>query len=324
MIGSYFLFHERNTMFGMDFTGGFSLNLDLPEKAELNYKEEVTQAFIANGAAPSDFQVRELNTPHNLRVQFGTVMEQPGHPFFGMPLENASPDVEYNYEHNPRITWVVSSLQKENISLNSSELVTLEQNWSEMSGQLSDSMRNNAIIALAVAMLAVLLYITVRFEFKYAISAIIGLSHDVLITIALLGLLHYLGVGVQIDLQVIAAIMTIIGYSLNDTIIIFDRVREDLRIMRKLPFSEIVNHALNSTLSRTLMTSGTTILVLLALVILGGSSIFNFALVMTLGVIVGTLSSLFVAAPLLLYFHNKEVNRERTEIGGSIAKVSTL
>jgi SecD/SecF fusion protein len=192
-----------------------------------------------------------------------------------------------------------------------------------MSGQLSDTMRNNAIIALALAMFAVLIYITIRFEFKYAISAIIGLAHDVLITLAILGMLHTFEVPIQIDLQVIAAIMTIIGYSLNDTIIIFDRIREDLRILRKLSFSEIVNHALNATLSRTIMTSGTTLLVLLALVIFGGPSIFNFALVMTIGVVVGTLSSLFVAAPLLLYFHNKEIANQRNQVGGSVAKASS-
>ena len=97
--------------------------------------------------------------------------------------------------------------------------------------------------------------------------------------------------------------MTIIGYSLNDTIIIFDRIREDLTLLRKLPFREVVNHSLNVTLSRTVMTSGTTLIVLIALLTLGGSSIFGLSLVMVIGVVFGTYSSLFVAAPLLLYFH---------------------
>jgi SecD/SecF fusion protein len=323
VVGGYFLVHERNTILGMDFTGGYTLNVDLPEKLGANYKEEMINALVKGGAKQGDFQVRELNTPHNLRVQLGTNMDQPGHPFYGLPIDYPADEIVYSYEKNPRLSWVVDSLKNEGIELSAQELTILEQNWSEMSGQLSDTMRNNALIALAIAMLAILIYITIRFEFKYAISAIIGLAHDVLITMALLGLLHYLGVSIQVDLQVIAAIMTIIGYSLNDTIIIFDRIREDIRILRKLPFSEIVNHALNATLGRTLMTSGTTLLVLLALVIFGGSSIFNFALVMTIGVVVGTLSSLFVAAPLLLYFHNKETTRERTSIGGSIAKAST-
>jgi SecD/SecF fusion protein len=106
------------------------------------------------------------------------------------------------------------------------------------------------------------------------------------------------------------AIMTIIGYSLNDTIIIFDRIREDVRLKKKLPLEEVVNNALNVTLSRTLITSGTTLLVLLALVFLGGSAIFDLALVMTVGVIFGTISSLFIASPAMLYFHRREERRQ--------------
>jgi SecD/SecF fusion protein len=323
VVGGFFLVKEKNTLFGMDFTGGYALHLNLPEKEGVNYKEEVYQALIKNGAKAQDFQIRELNTPHNLKIQFGTTMDQPGHPFYGLPLEYPATDIVYNYQINPRLAWIVDTLKQSSIDPNQEELSVLEQNFSEMSGQLSDTMRNNAIIALALAMFAVLIYITIRFEFKYAISAIIGLAHDVLITLAILGMLHTFEVPIQIDLQVIAAIMTIIGYSLNDTIIIFDRIREDLRILRKLSFSEIVNHALNATLSRTIMTSGTTLLVLLALVIFGGPSIFNFALVMTIGVVVGTLSSLFVAAPLLLYFHNKEIANQRNQVGGSVAKASS-
>ena len=103
--------------------------------------------------------------------------------------------------------------------------------------------------------------------------------------------------------------MTIVGYSLNDTIIVFDRIREEARLMPKHSFVSVINHALNVTLSRTLMTSGITLLVLLPLVFLGGSTIFGFALVMIIGVIFGTLSSLFIAAPLMLFFHNRELRK---------------
>jgi SecD/SecF fusion protein len=173
-------------------------------------------------------------------------------------------------------------------------------------------MRNSATIGLAIALLSILIYITFRFEFKYAISATLCLAHDVAITIGVVALLHWLGCPVQIDLNTVAALMTIVGYSLNDTIIIFDRIREDLRLMRKSSFKEIINHALNVTLSRTLMTSGTTLLVLLPLVFLGGSTVFGFALVMIIGIIFGTLSSLFVAAPLLNYFHERQQQKEGT------------
>ena len=155
-----------------------------------------------------------------------------------------------------------------------------------------------------------MIYITFRFEFKYAISATIGLVHDILITVGVLAICNFFFEDIQIDLQVIAALMTIVGYSLNDTIIIFDRIREDLRTLRKMSFSDMVNHALNATLSRTVMTSSTTLLVLIALVLLGGSSIFNFALIMTMGIAIGTLSSLYIAAPMLLYFHRREMAKE--------------
>jgi SecD/SecF fusion protein len=158
-----------------------------------------------------------------------------------------------------------------------------------------------------------LIYITVRFEFKFAVGAVAGLVHDVIITLGFLAIFHALGFPVQIDLQVIGAIMTIIGYSLNDTIIVFDRIREDIKILRRLKFKDIINHALNVTLSRTIMTSGTTLLVLLALVLLGGHSIFAFSLVMTIGVLVGTLSSLFIASPVMLFFHNREAAQQNGE-----------
>jgi SecD/SecF fusion protein len=231
-------------------------------------------------------------------------MQQEGHPFAGMPMQTVD-------EKNPRILWVVDSLQAGGLKLSSDSLNTLEQNWSEISGQLSDSMRNSALIGLAIAIVAILLYITVRFEFKYAISATLCLVHDILITLASISILNYLGLPMQIDLNTVAALMTIVGYSLNDTIIVFDRIREDVQLMRKASFVDVVNHALNITLSRTTMTSATTLLVLLPLVLLGGSTIFAFSLVMIVGVVFGTLSSLFIAAPLLNFFNARQGQKEK-------------
>lgn len=186
----------------------------------------------------------------------------------------------------------------------------MDTNWSAMSGQFSDTMRNNALLALGAALLSILIYITFRFEFKYAISAVIGLVHDVFLTLGILAVLNWLGLAVQIDLQVVGAVMTVIGYSLNNTIIIFDRVREDLKLYRKLSFGEVINRSLNDTLNRTMMTSTTVLVVLFVLVLLGGHSIFTFSLVMTIGIIIGTVSSLFIATPALLFFHNREVERQ--------------
>lgn len=311
-IGSYFFATQGKSMLGMDFTGGYSLNVELAEKAaETNYRLQAADALLAKGASSNDFQIRELNRPNQLRIQLGTSMEEKDHPFYHMPETETEGKYAHSYESNPRIVWLVNALNDNGLTIAPNELDSLDANWSVISGQFSDTMRNNALIGLALALFMILLYITFRFEFKFAIAAVVGLIYDVVITMGILAILHYMGLSVQIDLQVIGAIMTIIGYSLNDTIIVFDRIREDMDILRKLSFKEIINHALNVTLSRTLMTSGTTLLVLLALVFLGGKSIFAFSLVMTIGVIVGTLSTLFIAAPALLYFHNREIAQEK-------------
>ena len=239
-------------------------------------------------------------------------MDQKGNPFYNMPYEVDDLDKEYSYQTNPRIDWVVKALKADNIQITKRSLEKLDQNWTLMSGQMSDSMRNNAIWGLSLALFAILIYITFRFEFKFAISAMICLIHDVAVTIGVISILRLLKVPVQIDLHTVAALMTIIGYSLNDTIVIFDRIREDMKLMKKSSLKEIINHALNQTISRTTITSVTTILALIALVILGGSTIFSFALVMTIGVIFGTLSSIFIASPLMLMFHKMEQKKPLT------------
>lgn len=307
--GSFLFFTERNTMFGMDFTGGYSLNVEMEESANndtIAYREKAGEAFLAKGAGSNDFEIRQLSKPNQLRIQFGLGMEELGHPFHNMPEVLSKEDTTYDYEKDPRIEWVVEALEGGGLKIQSSDLVNLDKQWSMMSGQFSETMRDNALIALSFALLSILLYITIRFEFKFAIGAVIALTHDVLITMGIYAMFHMLGFPVQIDLEVVGAIMTIIGYSLNDTIIVFDRIREDTKVLKKLSFRDIINHALNVTLSRTIMTSATTLLVLLSLVVFGGHSIFDFALVMTIGVVVGTFSSLFIAGPVMLFFHNRE------------------
>lgn len=309
LVGGYLFWTQKNTMFGMDFTGGYSLNVEMEDslgEEEGIYKEKASAAMLANGAHANSFQIRQLSRPNQLRIQLSLGMEEKGSPFYGMPEATQDDETTYDYEKDPRITWVVKALESEGLNIQQSDLVNLDKQWSMMSGQFSETMRNNAFLALTFALISILLYITVRFEFKYAIGAVIGLVHDVLITMGIYAIFHAIGFPVQIDLVVVGAIMTIIGYSLNDTIIIFDRIREDLKILRKLSFAEVINHALNVTLSRTIMTSGTTLVVLLSLVLLGGHSIFDFSLVMTIGVIIGTLSSLFIAGPVMLFFHNRE------------------
>ncbi|MDN3505115.1 MAG: protein translocase subunit SecD [Rhabdochlamydiaceae bacterium] len=317
LVGGFMLNKEKNTIMGMDFTGGYALTLEVEptfdSKAENSYRSSLETALEKAGLTSQEFQIRELTPSNQLRLFLSKSLELPGHAFASLTLET-SDEVEFGYQNNPRISWIVNALKVSGVQLTDTSVKQLESNWTSVSGQMSDSMRNNAMIGLGVALLGILLYITFRFEFKFAISATLGLAIDVLVTMGLIGILHSLGVPVQIDLNTVAALMTIIGYSLNDTIIVFDRIREDMKLMRKSSLSEIINHSLNITLSRTTMTSLTTLVVLIALIAFGGQSIFGFSLVMAIGVVVGTFSTLFIATALLLIFQKKESTKHSKSI----------
>jgi len=177
----------------------------------------------------------------------------------------------------------------------------------EMVGpQVGKDLRNKGLQALLYALLGILVYVSWRFEFRFAVGAIIALAHDVMITLAAFSVF-----GKEIDLPIIAAFLAIIGYSLNDTIIVYDRIRENLGKHHKENFAFIVNRSINETLSRTLLTSGTTLLVVLALFVLGGGVIHNFAFAMLVGILVGTYSSIFVASPILIYWEERKAARSK-------------
>lgn len=172
----------------------------------------------------------------------------------------------------------------------------------EMVGpQVGKDLRSKGLQAIFYAMLGILIYISWRFEFRFAVGAIVALLHDVMITLGAFSVF-----GKEIDLPIIAAFLAIIGYSLNDTIIVYDRIRENVGKHNKESFSFIVNRSINETLSRTLLTSGTTMLVVLALFVLGGGVIHNFAFAMLIGVMVGTYSSIFVASPILIFWDQRK------------------
>jgi preprotein translocase subunit SecF len=168
-------------------------------------------------------------------------------------------------------------------------------------------LKSKASLAIFYALLLILAYISIRFEFKFAVGAVAALVHDVLITLGLFSL-----TGRELSLSVIAAFLTVVGYSLNDTIVIYDRIREDRRKLYGKSFVEIVNTSLNESLSRTLVTSLTTLLVVLCLFFFGGEVIKDFAFALMVGVIVGTYSSLYVASPLVVEWEiHAEARRRR-------------
>ena len=171
---------------------------------------------------------------------------------------------------------------------------------SSLGGLVGWEFSKSAIYAIVLAFLGIILYISIRFEFAYAIAAIIALVHDVTIATGIFVLC-----GNEVSLPVVAALLTIIGYSLNDTIVVFDRIREGLKLNPDMPYKEVINLSINNTLSRTILTSVTTLMVLIILFFFGGIAINDFVLVMLLGVIIGTYSSIFVASPIVAYWHKK-------------------
>ena len=166
-------------------------------------------------------------------------------------------------------------------------------------------MRNNSLQAIGIALLLILIYITIRFEFKFAIGAVIALLHDVLVTLAFFSFFQW-----EFSLPVLAAFMTIVGYSLNDTIVVYDRIRENIKIHKGKPLKEVINLSVNQSLARTIITSLTTFVVVLILAIFGGQVLFGFSIAMVIGVIVGTYSSMFVAAPILIAWEHRFKEKE--------------
>jgi len=184
-------------------------------------------------------------------------------------------------------------------------LAGLQSSRTEMVGPtVGKELRRKAILALLLTFVFIIIYVAWRFEFKFGVAAVLALLHDVLITAGFFALS-----GRQFSLPIIAALLTIIGYSLNDTIVVFDRIRENLKLMHKESYKTIINVSLNQTLARTLLTSSTTFLVVLALYLLGGEIIRDFAFTMMVGIIVGTYSSIFVASPILIEWQARLKNK---------------
>jgi len=169
----------------------------------------------------------------------------------------------------------------------------------EVGPKVGEEMRSQALVAVLLSMILMIIYIWIRFELTFGVSAILAIFHDVLCIVGIFAI-----TGREITIQIVAALLTLVGYSINDTIVVYDRIREDLRIYRKDPYEVVFNNAMNKTLSRTVITAGTTMLTALALYFFGGSVIHDFAFAMVLGLIFGTYSSIFIASNLVIdYYH---------------------
>src|SRR5712692_2763247 len=172
--------------------------------------------------------------------------------------------------------------------------------------KIGEELQRKAVLAVLYALGGMLVYIAFRFEWIYGVAAVIAVFHDTIITLGLFSLFNK-----EISLTVVAALLTLVGYSMNDTIVTFDRVRENLKILRREPLESLINRSVNQTLSRTVLTSGLTLLTALALFIFGGQVLNGFSFALVAGIIVGTYSSVFVASPILIFWHNFVEGRKR-------------
>jgi len=174
--------------------------------------------------------------------------------------------------------------------------------------KVSSELLESGLIAIMLSLAAMLFYIWIRFEWQFSVGSIIALLHDVIITVGIFSILSF-----EVNLSIIAAVLTIVGYSMNDTVVIYDRIRENLSKYNKLSIDEIANLSINETLSRTIITSATTLLALFAIFILGGEILKGFSFAMILGVVIGTYSSIFVASPILKYFKVDQKTMQKEE-----------
>ena len=264
-------FFVQNLNFGIDFRGGTSIRTESSEPVNVAaYRNALSSLDLG------DITISEVFDPNfedDQNVAMIRIQAQPG--------QEAATSI-----------LVENSLQKLKGVSEDIKFVSVESVGPKVSGELI----RTAIIAVILAISAVLFYIWIRFEWQFAVGAISALIHDVILTIGIFSLLQ-----IKFDLAIIAAILTIVGYSLNDTVVVFDRVRENLRKFKKRSLIEVMNLSINETMSRTVMTSVTTLLALISLFVLGGDVIRGFVFAMIWGVVVGTYSSIFIASAILLW-----------------------
>ena len=264
IIGSLALVAFKGLNFGIDFDGGILIEVRAPEAANLTEMRDalggldVGEVALQEFGSPSDVLIRIQRQEGDEAAQARAIAQ----------VKEALGD-GYEYRRTEFVGPTVGA-----------ELV------------------RDAITAIVLAIIGIMIYIWFRFEWQFAINAIIALFHDVITTVGLFALL-----GLEFNLTSVAAVLTVAGYSINDTVVVYDRVREELRRYKTMPLPDLINLAVNRTLSRTIMTGGSVLLVLIVLYFYGGDVLGGFSLALIWGVLVGTYSTIFIAAPMLIYFN---------------------
>jgi len=267
-IGLYFV---NGLNFGIDFAGGIMIEVGTPGPANLG-----AMRSSLGGLGLGEVQLQEFGAPDDVLIR---VERQPG----GAEAQNAAVQL---------IRQSLGDSLGDGVDYRRVEFV-----GPKVGAELIEA----GIMAVLASVLAMLIYIWFRFELPFGIGAVIALVHDVLVTIGMFAL-----IGLEFNLSIVAALLLIVGYSMNDTVVVYDRVRENLRKYKSRTLAEILNRSVNDTLSRTVMTSVTTLLALLALFIFGGEVIRSFCFAMIWGILVGTYSSIFIATPVLLYLKPRQ------------------
>jgi len=273
IVASVVAFFAMGLNYGIDFRGGSVIRTATPAPVEVSLYRQVL-----SGLELGDFSVTEVVDP-------GADLTDTNRNSTMIRIEQTSDNPE---TQNDLIAEVKSALDSE---IDGISYLQTDSVGAKVSGELVQA----GVIAVVLAVFAVLFYIWLRFEWQFSLGAVAALVHDVILTIGVFAVLQ-----IEFNLSIIAAILTIVGYSLNDTVVVFDRVRENLRRYKARPLMEVLNLSINETLARTMMTSVTTLLALVALYVLGGDVIRGFTFAMIWGVIVGTYSSIFIASPILL------------------------
>jgi preprotein translocase subunit SecF len=269
MIVALVLFFLLGLNFGIDFRGGTTIRTDASIPIEVStYRSALSKLNLG------DVSITEVFDPTK-------------------PDQNvAQIRIEQQENEGSATVKTVKAVQAALLTIDSKmTFPSIESVGPKVSGELI----RTAVIAVIAAIFAVLFYIWLRFEWQFSVGAVAALIHDIVLTIGIFSLLQ-----IKFDLAIIAALLTIVGYSLNDTVVVFDRVRENLRKYKKMELQKVLNLSINETLSRTVMTSVTTLLALISLFVLGGDVIRGFVFAMIWGVIVGTYSSVFIASNILL------------------------
>jgi len=294
MIASVLLFFIVGLNFGIDFRGGTTIRTQSTQAVDVGAYRDALQPLNLG-----DISITEVFDPSfgdDQNVAMVRIQAQEGDESVSAATVIAAEAALQNVD--PSITFP-----------------SVESVGPKVSGELIQT----AIIAVILAIAAVLFYIWLRFEWQFSVGAVAALVHDIVLTIGIFSVLQ-----IQFDLAIIAALLTIVGYSLNDTVVVFDRVRENLIKFKKKPMKEVMNLSINETLSRTVMTSGTTLIALISLLVLGGDVIRGFVFAMTWGVIVGTYSSVFVASNILLWLGTKrDWTKPDANQGNQFANVDT-